>query len=54
MAFVGHNQLQLIVHVLTFDFTLLKEKMMSNKIRKGVGITCMEKLSSQKSMAWKL
>jgi hypothetical protein len=54
MALVGCNQLWLIIDVLTFHLTLLKEKMMSNKIRKGVGITCMEKLSCQKSMAWKL
>jgi hypothetical protein len=45
MALVGRDQLRLIVDVLTFDFTLLKEKMMSKKIRKGVRITCMEKFS---------
>jgi hypothetical protein len=39
---IGHNQLWLIVDNLTFDFPSLKEKLLSNKIGIGVGVTQME------------
>ncbi len=42
MVLVGCNQLCHIDDVLTFDFPLLKEKVLSNKTKRGVGITRME------------
>jgi hypothetical protein len=38
------NQLQIIVDILIINISKLKEKILSNKINRGVGITCMEKV----------
>jgi hypothetical protein len=39
MSLVGHNLLRLIIEHLIFYFLALKEKMLSNKMERGVGIT---------------
>ncbi len=39
---IGCNQLHLIINKLTSNFHDLCEKVLSNKIGQGVGITCME------------
>ncbi len=36
------NQLQIIVDTLIVNISKLKKKVLSNKIGRGVGITCME------------
>ncbi len=42
IAPIGRNQLKLIMNTLTFDFSSLKNKVLSNKIERGIGITHME------------
>ncbi len=39
---IGRNQLRFIVNKLTSNFHDLCEKILSNKMGQGVGITCME------------
>jgi len=53
-TFIICNQLQLIVYNLTFNFPLLKEKVMSNKLGKGLELLAWKNLSCPKSMAHKL
>jgi hypothetical protein len=43
-SLIGKNQLKLILDWLTFDFPFLKEKVLTNKTGKGVGITWMEEV----------
>jgi hypothetical protein len=53
IAFIGCNQLRLIVYNLTFNFLSVKEKVMSNKLGEGLELLAWNNISCQESMAWK-
>lgn len=51
---VGQNELQLIINKLTMVFLNLKDKILFNKTRRRVSITCMEKALMPQEYGMKL